>query len=150
MTYYFFDTSALTKRYITEKGSTWVRGVAQSRRGNTLIISRLTATEVMSVFRRQTVGKVLTPVEEQLFSVQFRRHLRLQYALVKVDDATLTWSLGMIAKHSLKALDAIQLASALEAQKLFRVPITFVAADAQLLTAAVNEGLPTDNPELYP
>jgi hypothetical protein len=47
-------------------------------------------------------------------------------------------------------LDAIQLACAIQAQKLLMVKMTFVSADNNLLSAALSEGFATDNPNLHP
>jgi hypothetical protein len=56
--------------------------------------------------------------------------------------------------HRLRGYDAVQLATAITANQTFLgaglIPVTFVAADTDLLAAAQAEGLTTDNPNLYP
>ncbi len=53
-------------------------------------------------------------------------------------------------KHGLRGYDAVQLASAVDANdervRVGLAPLVFVAADADLLAAAVAEGFITDNP----
>ena len=49
---YFFDTSALVKRYITEMGSHWVRSVTDPRSGNRIILSQITWVEMLIAYSR--------------------------------------------------------------------------------------------------
>jgi hypothetical protein len=42
MTVYFWDSSALIKRYITEVGTPWIRGIIVPSAGNTAIIAQIT------------------------------------------------------------------------------------------------------------
>jgi predicted nucleic acid-binding protein len=42
MALYFFDSSALVKRYVHERGSGWVRDTTASPRGHLIHISLLT------------------------------------------------------------------------------------------------------------
>lgn len=57
--YYFLDTSAIAKRYITEIGSVWIQALADPLAGNFLVISRITWVEVLSAFsRRQREGSL--------------------------------------------------------------------------------------------
>ena len=42
MALYFFDSSALVKRYVHERGSVWVRDTTASPRGHLIHISLLT------------------------------------------------------------------------------------------------------------
>lgn len=50
---YFADGSALVKRYVREIGCRWFLSVADAQTGNTIIISRLSVTEVLSAFNRR-------------------------------------------------------------------------------------------------
>jgi predicted nucleic acid-binding protein len=70
-------------------------------------------------------------------------------ALVKVELGAeiLISARGLIQRHSLRAFDAIHLASALGLQAAANEPVTFVAADQRLLRAAAGERLATVNPE---
>jgi len=53
LTVYFADTSAVSKRYVTETGSTWVRGWIAPVAGNQIIVSELSSIEMISLFRRR-------------------------------------------------------------------------------------------------
>lgn len=65
--------------------------------------------------------------------------------------STLFFDTSTLAKaHPLRALNAIQLASALRAGAILAEPITFLSSDRTLLAAATAEGLLTDDPLLHP
>lgn len=59
----------------------------------------------------------------------------------------------LVRNYSLRAYDAVQMASALRVQPSFSgsryTSLTFVAADDRLLAAARAEGLLTDNPNRH-
>jgi predicted nucleic acid-binding protein len=58
----------------------------------------------------------------------------------------------LVEHHPLKAYDAAQLASAIQARQIIppgSTPIIFLSADRQLLSAVIAEGFATDNPNLH-
>ena len=58
MSVYFFDSSALVKRYVQENGSEWVRQ-ATALQKHVILVSRITYVEVLSAFARlQREGKI--------------------------------------------------------------------------------------------
>ncbi len=52
MTYFFFDSSALIKRYVTEKGTSWVRE-SSTNHGNRVFAAQITAVEIVSALARR-------------------------------------------------------------------------------------------------
>jgi hypothetical protein len=44
---YFFDTSALVKRHVTEAESAWVKSLVQAKAGHALYSARITADETL-------------------------------------------------------------------------------------------------------
>ena len=56
--------------------------------------------------------------------------------------------------HALRAYDAVQLAVALEVNRIYQAagssPVTLVSADRDLNDAATAEGLTVENPNLHP
>ena len=48
MASYFFDTSALVKRYISEHGSAWVVSTCHRDAGHAILIGRVTSVELIS------------------------------------------------------------------------------------------------------
>jgi predicted nucleic acid-binding protein len=59
---YFFDTSALVKRYAVEQGSDWVQSVAVDR-GSDIYIASVTTVEVTSAVARKLRGGHLSQVD---------------------------------------------------------------------------------------
>jgi predicted nucleic acid-binding protein len=150
LTAFFADTSALIKRYITEIGSAWVTGWIEPTAGNTIIISEITTVEVFSALtRRQHEGDLSTHAVNLLRS-DFLMHVEKEYLVISLESDLLHQSRDLIAKHPLRTLDAIQLASALRAGAVLGIPLTFVSADRNLLAAAAAEGLTTEDPNIHP
>uniref|UniRef100_UPI0013760F5B type II toxin-antitoxin system VapC family toxin n=1 Tax=Candidatus Oscillochloris fontis TaxID=2496868 RepID=UPI0013760F5B len=50
MSAYYFDTSALVKRYFPETGSAWVIAVTDPKAEHTLLISAMTRVEAAAAF----------------------------------------------------------------------------------------------------
>ncbi len=82
------------------------------------------------------------------------RHYLRDYAEIRITNTLRERAEDLLENHQLRAADAIQLASALDAHYRLRLiglpaPI-FVCADQRLLAAAIAEGLQTDDPNLHP
>jgi predicted nucleic acid-binding protein len=110
------------------------------------VVSALTQIEARSAICRLGKEKKLTP--EQVSSAINAldgdiNRLVQQPVLPPVLDA----ANAMVERHYLRALDAIQLASAIIARDLMQAPdMRFIASDKQLLEAAKNEGFAIWNP----
>lgn len=144
MTEYFFDTSALAKRYINEDGSNAVRDIV--RQDTFIFISTLTTVEMRSLlYRRLNMGS-LKLARVARIDAAFQAHLRHRYAVVNFSDSMSQEAIRIVRTYQLRTLDALQLASALEAQRRLQLPLTFVAADVKLLAAAQAETFSTFSP----
>ena len=140
----YLDTSALVKRFVSEAGS---RGVQSLMTGGEPISSATIAyAELYSGLTRRHQEGFLSQLQYRLACRHFERDWM---ALVKVELGAeiLSSARGLIQRHSLRAFDAIHLASALGLQAAANEPVTFVAADQRLLRAAAGERLRTVNPE---
>lgn len=150
MTTYFFDSSALVKRYLAETGTPWVQALTAPAAGHTVLIARITWVEILcALARRQREGALQAEAITQAIAA-FRYDLDMQYQVVELLP-DLAEAAGQLARdHPLRAYDAVQLAAALRVQAdLTRVqaaPLTFVCADERLLTIACAAGLLTANP----
>ncbi len=80
----------------------------------------------------------------------FLSHFHSEYSVIALNEALIAEAADLAARHPLRALDCVQLASGLAASRSVKQPIIFVSADVALLTAANAEGLTTDNPNLHP
>jgi predicted nucleic acid-binding protein len=101
------------------------------------------------LMRRQREAS-LTPSDVERIRRNFLAHVRTQYTLVELETNVLSAARKILAKYPLRTLDAIQLASALQATRTLSINLTFVSADARLLSAASAEGLGIDDPNAYP
>ena len=151
---YFLDSSVLVKRYVPETGSSWVKAIADPQVGNTLIIARITWVEVLSALSRRQREGSLTGTDVNQIIQTFRSDLNTQYRVIEVDPIRTERAGQLVVQYPLRAYDALQLASGLNAQSSFaQMPNTqfiFVTADVRLINIAQSEGLVTDNPNNYP
>ena len=158
---YFFDTSALLKRYVDEPGSTWVRQVTDPKSGNKIYITTITGVEVISAIMKnvRSTNSSLVLTEAQRAIADFRNDFGNQYAPFPVTDSLVERAMGLPEKHKLRGYDAVQLSAALiiSAQsKQQGIPATgvpslvLVASDDDLLAAAQAEGLAVDDPRDHP
>lgn len=129
----FFDTSALAKRYVDEVGSEQVRMLCTE--ADALGVSVLVLPELISTLCRL--------VREGRLSVENYRDLKsaVQADLSDADLCDLSQdafeqTISCLENHSLRALDALHVGSALVYQ-----PDLFVSADRRQAMAASREGL---------
>jgi uncharacterized protein len=151
---YFFDTSALVKRYVHEIGSTWVEAVTDPANGNAIYILCMTEVEVTSAITRRQRGGTLSATDAATALVQFRQDLANEYNTIEVTPALLMTAVALVETHGLRAYDAVQLATAtmLQAYRatLALTNLIFASADHDLNTAAVAEGLCVEDPNTHP
>ncbi len=150
MSLFFVDTSALAKRYITEIGSVWVLSWILPATGNVIVISEIAFVEMNSLLRRRVSNHTLNAATLTTLQHNFVQHFKQEYLVSYLETHIIEEAATLVDKHNLRTLDAIQLASAVQAVKYLNEPMTFVSADRNLLAAAANEGFATDDPNLYP
>jgi predicted nucleic acid-binding protein len=150
---YFLDTSALVKRHVTEVGTTWVKSLVRAKAGHTLYVARITAVEVTSAITRRQHNGDLSSAQAGAILGHFRRHLTQRYRVIELTPALFNNAMQAARKHRLRAYDAVQLAVALEVQRLQQDaglgPVTLVSADRDLNTAATAEGMAVDDPTVH-
>ncbi len=153
MTGYFFDSSALVKRYVQEDGTSWVRRLTRRSAGNAIYLARITTVEVTAAVARRRKGKTLTAAKSSSILHRFRHHLAGRYALIELTPALFNDAMRLANSHALRAYDAVQLAAALEIlrqrQEAGRGPVTLISADKALNTAATAEGMTVDDPSSH-
>jgi uncharacterized protein len=151
---YFFDTSAIVKRYVSELGSGWVNALTTPTARNRVYLVRITAVEVASAITRWVHGGSLPPADGILFLTWFRHDYANQYRLIGVTPGLIEEAMILAERPGLRGYDAVQLSAA------FRVTArrkargtsgsTFVSADTSLLAAATAEGLAVEDPNNHP
>jgi predicted nucleic acid-binding protein len=146
----FLDTSALAKRYVVETGSAWLRRQVVPSANNVIIISALTTVEMFSLLARHQREGRLSASTFLRIQRTFLKHVQTEYLKFALDDPLLARARALTTHRPLRALDAIQLATALEAQTTLNMPLTFIGADIRLLTIASAEGLKTHDANAHP
>ena len=153
MAAYFFDSSALVKRYVSEIGSSWVIGLTAPRSGNRVYIAGITSVEVVSALTRKQRGGHLSPPDAAAAIARFEHDLATDLRVFDLTQTVLATAMALAKTYGLRGYDAVQLAVALaieqERAKYGFLPLTLIASDSALLTAAAREGLPIDDPNLY-
>jgi predicted nucleic acid-binding protein len=151
---FYFDSSALVKRYLSERGATWVRAILEPLAGHTIWIAKLTEVEAAAALAaRQRAPRGITRRVRDATVALLALHCSSEYRLVHVDRPILDTAVEPTQRHRLRGYDAVQLATALAASAALLTaglpgPI-FVAADADLLAAARTEGLVANDPDLH-
>lgn len=140
---YFFDTSALFKRYVDEAGSAMINQLFTS--GADCFISLATLTEVIANLRRLVdVDGLLTEEEFSLVKGTFLGEIgNSTIQTVDITPSIILSSLEICSQKYTTPLDSIQLASALSLNE----GVVFVCSDKKLLQMAAQWGLNTLNPE---
>lgn len=92
---YFFDSSAIVKRYVNETGTAWVIDVTRSAVGNRIYVARITAVEVVSAIARQARAGDIFATDASNAITQFRYHLTNQYRIVEITPVLVTRAMGL-------------------------------------------------------
>ena len=155
MSILYLDSSAVVKRYSYELGSAWVKAITDVRAGHTIMFSEITLAEVAAAFAAKSRAPQGPSVRwRDLALKRFLTDSTDQYKLLGVQREIIDLAVKLTQRQKLRGCDAIHLAAALAANKELLSkklpPLTFVAADEDLLEAAEAEGLPTENPNLHP
>lgn len=150
---YFNDSSAVVKLYVPEIGSGWI--TSECRRPDVLmVIGDITTVEVPAAFGRAEREGRLSPTQRQQAMARFEADCAQTFMIEALSTAVFGRARGLIARHPLKAYDAVQLALALQLYpsviSLGGIAFTFISADDGLNRGAVAEGLLVDNPNLHP
>ena len=136
----FLDTSAVVKLYFFEAGSPQLRARLRSATGH-VYLSALTPVEFASAAEKKVrTGEVTTATSQRAMNL-FRQDAA-QYRLIALAEPVLQTAAQLVSTYSasaLRALDAIQLACALQVRT---DAVLFLTADARLEAIFVQEGLP--------
>ena len=134
----YFDTSALVKRYVNERGR---REVLQLLRQHECVTSAVLPVELRSGLRRRVAeGSIdatqLPPILKHVAAD------RPYWTLVEVGTDVLAAAETLVAAHPIRTLDAIHVASAqLFAARVSIPGLTFVSGDKRQTETAVAAGL---------
>ena len=150
MVLFFWDASALAKRYAAELGSEVVNHLFDNI--PTLLMSTTPwgLTETCSILLRRLNAKVLNQSTFSSAIILLTEEIlkNADFGMFSISDAAIFRSTVMIRVHNLNATDAAILTVVLAVKNSSDSPaIVVVASDKRLLRAAELEGLLTLNPE---
>ncbi len=135
----YFDTSALIKRFVNERGSDLVAAIV-ARQGP-IATAKIAYAEVHAGLARKRREGGLSAKQYGRTRETFEEDWEA-YVRVDLHDDILVLARDLIQRHPLRGFDAIHLASALSLRTALGEAIRFVAADARLLQAAEVERCP--------
>ena len=152
MPIYYADSSALAKRYLPERGSSWVTTLLRSE---VISVSALAIPEVASALGRRKNEGSITASDASEIHRTFLRHL-LSYRVYDLTQQILYAATEVLLgsrSTTLRTLDALHLATALESvilSGLAKEELVLVTADHHLIDAAAAAGVRVENPEDHP
>jgi predicted nucleic acid-binding protein len=119
---------------------------ASTEDAQNMVVSSITLIEGRSVLCRLRKGFVLTPAETtqalNALDLHVGRMVQQPSNSPVIDAAQ-----ELVDRYSLKAMDSLQLASAVVVRRLMGVPhVRFISSDKELLVAATAEGFETWDP----
>lgn len=145
MPFYYFDTTALVKRYSRERGTRTVNALLV-KRGKTVILGTSSITELYSVFAVKAREGELT--RDDWYSVIYKFEAESDRGLfhfVAPSSRTFVATKRLILEYPfLRASQAIHLALAVELKPL---RLSLVSSDRQLLELCRPHGIKPINPE---
>ncbi len=151
---YYFDSSALVKRYTQEVGSPWVIRLTDAQVGNEVFTALITGVEIVAAIARRARMRLISLPDATATTGIFKSHFKTQYQLVLTTAAIVEQAMDLAEQHGLRGYDAVQLASALAVQTELTTSDVgqwvCVSADANLNQAAQAEGLAVENPNDHP
>jgi uncharacterized protein len=150
----FFDSSSLVKRFAKETGTNWIFSLVRPSAKNRLYLARITGVEIIAALtKRMRVGSLTATATDKAIA-RFEREFANRYLLIEVSPQIIKRAMTLAKNHTLRGYDAVQLASALQANQdrltIGGTPLTFISADNHLNIAATSEGLMIDNPNNHP
>lgn len=154
MAVYFFDSSAVVKRYIIETGTNWIVGIVDPTANNRIYIARITAVEVVSAITRRVRNASISISDGAAAITKFRRDLANIYSSIDIAQPIIDNAMQLAETHALRGYDAVQLAAAMDVNAhwlgLSMPALTLISADADLNAAATIEGLSVEDPSDHP
>lgn len=153
MYYFYFDASALVKRYTEEIGSDKVDFLFQNVPLNRLMCLAIGVAEVFSIcVRKRNDGRITRHHFEQAVGYLDSEVINIEsdFETIPVQNALIWESISLMDTHSINSVDAILLCSALDIVTNLRDEnneLVLITSDQRLLRAAQIEGLLCFNPE---
>lgn len=154
MSVLFLDSSAITKKYVRETGTSWVINFFRPKSANRIYVAEIALVEVISALARRHRGKTISAGDFTKVSSRFRRNFSDKFFKTEIDLPVIEQAAALAETHALRGYDAVQLASAVNLHSRRQAAglptLVFISADNALNAAAQAEGLQIDNPNNHP
>ena len=148
MTRYYLDTSALVKRYRTERGMEVMAALFSERTwDDEFITSHLTVLEIQAVAARALGARLLTKRAHDALLRLSNDDLERLITVLPLTNAVLSEAINVARRYALRAGDCIHLAKALRTAQAVSANIVFLTSDKELYRAAGRAGFTPLNPE---
>jgi len=145
MAYFYFDTTALAKRYCLELGTHRINEILHEKR-NQVILSECTVTELFSTLNKKVRRNDLT--RDDYYTVVYKFESEVEQGLFKIIDMSplvIRNSKLLLLQHPfLRFSTALQLSYAIE---VFSLKPTVVSSDLHFLDTCKISGFKVLNPE---
>lgn len=154
MYYFYFDASALVKRYTREAGSDTINFLFANVPLTRMQCLILGAVEVLWICVRKGNDGRITKSEFARAVTHLKSEVinrQSEFKTISVPDTLILNSMSLIETHSINSVDAIVLRSALDIATELRNTgnrLVLIASDQRLLRAAQTEGMLVFNPEI--
>lgn len=133
----YFDTSTLVKRYVRERGSIRAQGLLRKYR---FLSSSIAPVELLSALTRRHGQRELSERDYTAILSRVKQD-RAFWELVEITPAVLARAEEMVLNLNVRALDAIHLASTAIFQDSTGRSIPFITSDERQFDAAQKCGL---------
>lgn len=136
MPLYFFDTSALVKRYHVEEGTELVEKIFNDEKG-IFVVASITITEFVSALVRKLNEGIITIDDLDSCLSEFSKDIISSFWIIDLERSHINKSISLIIKHNIRTLDSLQLAVFLN---LSTIKPTMVTSDEALFNTTIKEG----------
>jgi hypothetical protein len=151
MTIYYLDSSALLKRYKSEKGSEVVTQLFTDKRPDEVFVtSHLSVFEVQSVLARQLKAGLIKPRQYQRAVGTFVQDLSSYgFVVLALDSRLVSEAIDLLPRYPLRTADALQFATALRIRRVAGdQPFYMVSSDKDIEEACIDSQMEVLNPEI--
>ncbi len=148
---YYFDSSAVVKRYAPEQGSEWVKSIVDPGSGHTVYLAQIGVIEVAAALSRKVRTNELSQEDYEAAFFLFMMDVRNEvYIIAQLSDQIVEKAVELTRQYPLRGYDAVHLGTAIilntSLLEAGLSPLNFVSADRTLCEAAQGDGFSTNNP----
>src|ERR1043166_3533967 len=115
MSAFFFDSSALVKRFAQEPGSAFVLSLLRPSAKHRLYAARITEVEVCAALARRQKNRTMPASQAAKGLRRLRHDFARRFTPVAMSENVMIEAARLAEVHALRGYDAVQLAAALEA-----------------------------------